>query len=189
MKHAREFDNADRAIFRLEPGQPTRCQMLIGQAERARDVKAIFVAIAVVFACSTAVAQNSAWIHGPKPVFVPGLYESESRNSHFQNMPSKATVCIPSVDFDAFVVDTMAQYRAADQFKKGCSLSETTPLPNGFAIAMACPGVKTVLTYQFSKNQVASTIETVILAHKASSSSILSMMRRVGDCEGQKAPV
>ena len=152
-------------------------------------MKAVLDAVTVVLAGSAAAEQNSAWIRGPKPVFVPGLYESESRNSHFQNMPSKAIVCIPSADFDAFVADTMAQYRSADQFKKSCSLSETTPLPNGFAIAMACPGVKTVLTYQFSKNQVASTIETVILAHKASSSSILSMMRRVGDCEGQKAPV
>ena len=152
-------------------------------------MKTVLAAIAVVLAASAAVAQNSAWVHGPKPVFVPGLYESESRNSHFQNMPSKATVCIASADFDAFVADTMAQYRSADQFKKGCSLSETTPLTNGFAIAMACPGVKNVVTYHFSKDQVASTIETVILAHKPSSSSILSMMRRIGDCEGQKAPV
>jgi hypothetical protein len=142
-----------------------------------------------MLAASAAPAQNAAWIHGPKPVFVPGLYETESRNSHFQTQPSKATVCIASADFDAFLADTMAQYRSAEQFKKGCSLSETTPLPNGFALAMACKGVKTVITFQFSKDQVASTIENRILQHRAASSSILTMSRRIGDCEGQKAPV
>jgi hypothetical protein len=84
------------------------------------------------------VARYTLWFNG---ITLPGFYESESRNSHFQNMPSKATVCIPSADFDTFVADTMAQYRSVGQFKKGCSLSETTPSPNGFAI--------------FSKNQVA----------------------------------
>ena len=149
----------------------------------------VLAVLAVVLTASVASAPNSAWIHGPKPVFVPGLYESESRNSHFQNQPSKAQVCIPSADFDAFMADTMAQYRSAPQFSKGCALSETTQLVNGFAIAMACSGVKTVLTYHFSKNQVASTIETLILKHKAASSSILTMMRRIGDCPGQKSPV
>jgi hypothetical protein len=152
-------------------------------------VKGIIAALVLGLAASSALAQNSAWIHGPKPVFVPGLYESESRNSHFQNQPSKAQVCISSADFDAFMADTMAQYRSAPQFSKGCALSETTQLVNGFAIAMACSGVKTVLTYHFSKDQVASTIETQILKHKAASSSILTMMRRIGDCPGQKSPV
>lgn len=152
-------------------------------------MKSVLVVLALIVAASTAVAQNSAWIHGPKPVFVPGLYESESRNSHFQNQPSKAQVCIPAADFDAFMAGTMAQYRSAPQFSKGCALSETTQLTNGFTIAMACSGVKTVLTYHFSKDQVASTIETQILQHKASSSSILTMMRRIGDCPGQKGPV
>jgi hypothetical protein len=152
-------------------------------------VKALLAALAVISLAPIAAAQNAAWIHGPKPVFVPGLYESESRNSHFQNQPSKAKVCIVSADFDAFLADTMAQYRSAPQFSKGCSLSETTQLTDGFALAMACPGVKTVVTYRFSKDQVASTIETIILQHKAASSSILTMMRRVGDCEGQKAPI
>jgi len=152
-------------------------------------VKTALAALSLLILASSALAQNSAWIHGPKPVFVPGLYESESRNSHFQNQPSKAQVCIASADFDAFMADTMAQYRSAPQFSKGCALSETTQLVNGFAIAMACSGVKTVLTYHFSKDQVASTIETLILKHKAASSSILTMMRRIGDCPGQKSPV
>jgi hypothetical protein len=155
---------------------------------KRRILRPFLATLAFVLVAPTAAAQNSAWIHGPKPVFVPGLYESESRNSHFQSEPSKAQVCIASVDFDAFLADTMAQYRSAPQFSKGCSLSETTQLPNGFALAMACPGVKTVMTYQFSKDQVASTIENLILKHKASSSSILTMMRRIGDCPGQKAP-
>ena len=51
---------------------------------------------------------------------------------------------------------------------------------------MACPGVKTVMTYQFSKDQVASTIENLILKHKAASSSILTMLRRVGDCPDRR---
>ena len=150
-------------------------------------MKAVLVVLLILAA--PAAAAQSAWIHGPKPVFVPGLYESESRNSHFQNQPSKATVCIASEDFDAFRNDTMTQYRSAPQFANGCSLSETAQMTDGFAIAMACKGVKTVLTYRFSKDQVASTIETIILQHKAASSSILTMMRRVGDCPGQKAPV
>jgi hypothetical protein len=152
-------------------------------------VRAFLAALAVMFVAPIAAAQNAAWIHGPKPAFAPGLYESESRNSHFQNQPSKATVCIASADFDAFRADTMTQYRSAPQFSNGCSLSETAQMTDGFAIAMACKGVKTVITYRFSKDQVASTIETVILQHKAASSSILAMMRRVGDCPGQRAPV
>src|SRR5688572_25197139 len=63
-------------------------------------MKIILAALVVLLAASTAPAQNSAWIHGPKPVFVPGLYESESRNSHFQNQSSKAQVCVASADFD-----------------------------------------------------------------------------------------
>jgi hypothetical protein len=37
----------------------------------------------------------------------------------------------------------------------------------------------------FSKDLVAQTIKNLILAHKSASSSILTMMRRVGDCPGQ----
>jgi hypothetical protein len=64
-------------------------------------------------------AQNSAWIHDPKPVFVPGLYESESRDSHLQKL-SKAQVCIALVDFDAILAETTAQYRYAPEFSKWC---------------------------------------------------------------------
>lgn len=152
-------------------------------------MKALSVAIAGAVLASAAAAQNAAWLHGPKPVFVPGLYESESRNSHFKNQPTTANVCIASADFDAFRAETMAQYRAAPQFSKGCSLSETMQMSDGFALAMACPGVRTVITYRFSRDLVAQTIENLIERHKASSSSILTMMRRIGHCDGQKAPV
>ena len=94
---------------------------------------------------------QSAPLLGPKPVFVPGMYESESRNSHFQDQPIKSKVCLASADYDHFLADTMAQYRASPQFDKTCALSQTEPLANGFALAMACPGVKTVITYRFSK--------------------------------------
>jgi hypothetical protein len=92
---------------------------------------------------------------GPKPVFVPGMYESESRNSHFQGQPIKSKACIASPDYDRFLADTMAQYRASPQFEKTCALSQTEQLANGFALAMACPGVKAVITYRFSKDLVA----------------------------------
>ena len=152
-------------------------------------MKRTVVALSFACAATAAVAQTGGWLQGPKPVFVPGLYETESRNSHFKTQPSKSQVCIASKDFDAFMADTIAQYRSAPQFSKGCSLSEPTKLNDGFAIAMACTGVKTVLTYHFSKDQVASTIDNVVLKYNAASASILTMSRRIGDCPGQKAPV
>jgi hypothetical protein len=154
-------------------------------------MKAILVAALVCVAAGALaqVAQQSVPLEGPKPVFVPGLYESESRNSHFQGEPVKAKVCLASADFDAFLADTMAQYRSAPQFAKDCALSQTAHMADGFALAMACPGVKTVITYRFSKDLVAQTIENLIQGHTSASSSILTMLRRVGDCPGQKAPV
>ena len=60
----------------------------------------------------------------------------------------------------------------------------TSPLANGFAFAMRCKGVKTILTFRFAKDLVSSTIETLIVDAPKYSSSILTMMRRVGDCPG-----
>jgi hypothetical protein len=54
-------------------------------------------------------AQTSAPLLEPKPVFVPGMYETESRNSAFQDQPVKSQACIASADFDAFRQETMAQ--------------------------------------------------------------------------------
>jgi hypothetical protein len=150
-------------------------------------------ALTVVLLClaSSALAQDkpqSAPLLGPKPAFVPGMYESESRNSHFQGEPIKSRACIASVDYDHFLAETMAQYRASPQFAKTCALSQTEPLANGFALAMACPGVKTVITYRFSKDLVAMTIENFIKSAPSASSSILTMMRRAGDCPDAGKP-
>lgn len=134
---------------------------------------------------STAFAQTSAPLLEPKPTFVPGMYETESRNSAFQDQPVKSQTCIPSEDFDAFRQETMAQYQKSPQFVKDCKLSDTRSLPNGFAFAMQCKGTKTVLTFRFGKDMVSSTIENLIVSAPKYSSSILTMMRRVGDCPGQ----
>jgi hypothetical protein len=41
------------------------------------------------------------------------------------------------------------------------------------------------LTFHFAKDLVSSTIETLIVDRPKYSSSILTMMRRIGDCPGQ----
>jgi hypothetical protein len=143
---------------------------------------------AVFFAaCGAPHAQTAVPLLEPKPVFTPGMYETESRNSAFQNQPAKSTTCIPSADFDAFRDETMAQYRASPQFVKDCRLSDTRTIKNGFAFAMQCKGTKTILTFEFGKDLVRGTIETLIEAAPKYSSSILTMMRRIGDCPGQKS--
>jgi len=134
---------------------------------------------------SPAQAQSPAPLLEPKPVFAPGLYQTESRNSAFQDQPVKSETCIASADFDAFRQEIMAQYQASPQFVKDCQLSDTRTLPNGFAFAMQCKGSKTILTYRFGKDMVSGTIDTLIVSAPKYSSSILTMMRRVGDCPGQ----
>ena len=114
------------------------------------------------------------------------MYETESRNSAFQDQPVKSQACIASADFDAFRQETMAQYQRSPQFVKDCRLSDTRSLPNGFAFAMQCKGTKTILTYRFGKGMVSGTIETLIVNMPKYSSSILTMMRRVGGCPGQQ---
>jgi hypothetical protein len=140
-----------------------------------------------VFAAPTTIAgaQTSVPLLEPKPGFVPGLYETESRNSAFQDQPVKSTTCISSTDFDAFRDETMAQYEKSPQFVKDCQLSDTRSLSNGFAFAMQCKGTKTILTFHFAKDLVRSTIKTLIVDRPKYSSSILTMMRRIGDCPGQ----
>jgi hypothetical protein len=148
--------------------------------KRLATSAAAFVALA-----SAAGAQMAAPLLGPKPTFVPGLYETESRNSAFQGTPIKSKTCIASADFDAFREETMAQYQKAPQFAKDCRLSDTKSLTNGFAFTMQCKGTKTILTLHFAKNLLSSTIETLIVDAPKYSSSILTMMRRVGECPGQ----
>jgi hypothetical protein len=50
---------------------------------------------------------------------------------------------------------------------------------------MQCKGTKTILTFHFAKDLVSGTIETLIVDAPKYSSSILTMVRRVGDCPGQ----
>jgi hypothetical protein len=142
-------------------------------------------AVAFAILASAAGAQTAAPLLEPKPSFVPGLYETESRNSAFQDQPIKSKTCIASADVDAFRDETMAQYRRAPQFVKDCRLSDAKSLANGFAFAMQCEGTKTIMTFQFAKDLVSSTIETLIVDAPKYSSSILTMMRRVGDCPRQ----
>ncbi len=142
-------------------------------------------ACAVFLPLSSAQAQTSVPLLEPKPVFTPGMYETESRNSAFQGQPVKSRTCIASADYDAFRDETMAQYQKAPQFAKDCRLSDTKTLKNGFAFAMQCKGSKTVLTYEFASDLVRGTIQTLIESAPKYSSSILTMMRRVGDCPDQ----
>jgi hypothetical protein len=154
-----------------------------------KNPKHVFISICILIALtSSAGAQNSVPLLEPKPVFVPGMYETESRNSAFRHTPVKSQTCIASEDFDAFRRETMEQYQKSPQFVKDCQLSDTKALPNGFAFAMQCKGSKTILTFRFAKDTVSSTIENLIEKMPRYSSSILTMMRRVGDCPGQQQP-
>jgi hypothetical protein len=153
---------------------------------KATLARAALVAGILLTLAPAAGAQTSVPLLEPKPVFVPGMYETESRNSAFQDQPVKSQACIASADFDAFRDETMAQYQKSPQFVKDCRLSDTRSLPNGFAFAMQCKGTKTILTYRFGKDMVSGTIETLIVNAPKYSSSILTMMRRVGDCPGQQ---
>lgn len=149
-------------------------------------MKTGLAAVFVVLSISGACAEDSVPLAGPKPTFNPGMYESESRNSHFQDQPATSKTCIGSADFDHFRDETLQQYRSNPAFTKTCTLGDTKQMADGFAFAMACRGAKTVITFRFSKDLVAQTIETLIEGHRAASSSILTMMKRVGDCPGQK---
>ena len=51
---------------------------------------------------------------------------------------------------------------------------------------MQCKGTKTILTFRFGKDMVSSTIENLIEKMPKYSSSILTMMRRVGECPDQQ---
>jgi hypothetical protein len=151
------------------------------------SANALFVSVFAFLAlASTANAQTSAPLLEPKPPFAPGMYETEARNSAFKDHPIKSRTCVASADFDAFRDETMAQYQAADNIKNGCTLSDIKTLKSGFAFAMQCKGTKTILTYEFGKDLVRGTIQTLIQPAPKYSSSILIMMRRVGDCPGQE---
>jgi hypothetical protein len=138
---------------------------------------------ALIF-CGAAHAQSAVPLLEPKPVFTPGMYETESRNSAFQDQPVTSRTCIASADYEAFRDETMAQYQKSPQLKD-CRLSDTRTLKNGFGFAMQCQGTKTILTYEFDKDLVRAAIQNLIEAAPRYSSSILTVMRRIGDCPGQ----
>jgi Protein of unknown function (DUF3617) len=153
----------------------------------------VLAGIALSAPCALAQAQNSVPLLEPKPTFVPGMYESEARNSAFKNHPVTSKTCVASADYDAFRDETMAQYLKdynVNNPKKDCTVSDIKSIKNGFAFALACSGTKTLITHEFGKEAdgtplVRSTIQTLIKAAPKYSSSILIMMRRVGDCPGQ----
>jgi hypothetical protein len=71
---------------------------------------------------------------------------------------------------------------------KAGRLGETRRSPDGFAFAMDCKGSKSFVTFHFGKDLVAQEIENLIDRRKSASSSILTLMRRVGERAGQNVP-
>lgn len=143
--------------------------------------KPLLISSLIMFAViSAAGAETAALPLEPKPTFSPGLYETEARNSAIPNAPVKSRLCIASSDYDAFRDQEIDQYLKSDLVKQGCKLGDTETLKNGFGFTWLCPGTKSTLTYEFSKDLVQQTIE--VLVEAAPKQSILTMMRRVGDC-------
>src|SRR5437016_11153929 len=105
-------------------------------------MRACVVGPVLLLSALSATAHDFLPFAGPRPVFVPGLYQTESRNSHFQNQPVTAKVCVSSTDFDHFRDETLRQYQSSPDFNKSCTLGETRRTPDGFAFAMACQGSK-----------------------------------------------
>ena len=136
-------------------------------------------------AAAQAPSGQAAPLLSPRPVFVPGLYETESRNSRFRDQGVTSRVCFPSADYEAFRRETLAQYETNPEFLEGCRLSDSRELPDGFAFAMDCKGSKIVLTFHFGKDSVSSTTRTLITDRPEYSSEILTLSHRVGDCPGQ----
>ncbi len=151
-------------------------------AAAARPTMLFSGVCSVFFAFSVAHAQTAA------PVFMPGLYETESRNSALPDQATTSRTCVASRDYDAFRDETIASYQKSSRFMNNCSLSAATPIKNGFTLAMQCKGTKAVLSYEFEKDVVRGTIETQIESAPQYSSSILIMMRRVGDCPPPDKP-
>lgn len=136
---------------------------------------------ALCVACSSARAQTAP----PPPSFTPGLYETESSNSALPGQAVTSKVCMPAADYAAFRDDIMAQNRKAPQFQHECHLSDVNEVKNGFTFWMQCEGTKSTLTYEFEKDLVRNTIQMVMDTPKYST-SIVIVMRRVGDCPDQK---
>ena len=151
---------------------------------------------AILLLVSLAMAQQPSQDAAPlltaKPTFVPGLYETESRNSAFKDMgeagAAKSRVCIASADYEAFRRETLSQYTGDADFLKRCKLSDSRDLADGFAFAMDCKESKIVLTFHFSRDLVSSTTQTRTPSRPQFASEILTLSRRVGECDGQPKP-
>jgi hypothetical protein len=61
-------------------------------------------------------------------------------------------------------------------------------LPTQRDLPARAPFLRGSITFRSSKDTVAQTTQNLIPAQKSASSSILTMMRRLGDCPGQPAP-
>jgi hypothetical protein len=169
-----------------------RLRALAGKAElRARGAKrtggvaAVLAAFALIEPLTiSGRAQEAVPLVEPKPVFVPGLYETESRNSRWPDQGFKAEVCLQSADFEAFRKETIDQYLKSPQFVKACRLSDTRTTVDGFAFAMDCGEARHILTYRFGKDMVQSTDRTEIVSRPEFSSDILTILHRLGECKG-----
>lgn len=164
---------------------PLRSRLHPRRGRYGRGVRGALAVLLASPAAAQAPSRDAAPLLTPRPVFVPGLYETESRNRRFQDQGVKSRTCLASADYEAFRRETMAQYTGNADFMKGCRLSETRDLPDGFAFAMDCEGSKVVLTFHFKPDLVSSTTQTLIPGYPKASSEILTLSRRVGECEGQ----
>jgi hypothetical protein len=129
-------------------------------------------------------AEEAVPLVGPKPVFVPGLYETESRNSRWPDQGFKSQVCLQSADVEAFRQETIDQYLKSPQFVKACRLSDTRTTADGFAFAMDCGEARHILTYHFGRDMVQSTDRTEFVSRPEFSSDILTILHRLGECKG-----
>jgi hypothetical protein len=140
---------------------------------------------ALILAASAALAQTAP--PAATLPFTPGLYETESRNLNLPGPPTKGTVCMAFPDAAAFRAKTMADYRNGPAlFKQDCRLGDDTTVDNGFTLSMQCQGVKSVLTWTFEKDLVNLKILTLMGNAKKPLATILTTMRRIGDCAAAK---
>lgn len=129
------------------------------------------------------VPEQAAPLLEPKPVFIPGQYETESRNSRFPKQPAKASVCFDSQDFESFRRETMRQYLESKRLSAVCRLSDDKRTPKGFAFAMDCGRTKVIASIEFEKDFVRDHTRTIIQGAPQASSDILTLMRRTGECK------
>ncbi len=121
---------------------------------------------------------------GDQPVFTPGIYQSESRNSKFPDTGAKTAVCISSASAEDFINDTRKQYESTPHFLKACTLGPTMRVYQGYAFAMDCKGSGQLLTFRFTGDLIISEIATQITRSKKHSSTSVTFLKRVGNCSG-----